>query len=99
MVKFGGSVLDDEKAAAQVASLIRETRKSGLGVVVVVSAMKGVTDQLLAMSKKVNPNMEPRLQTTSSRPGRRRARDSSPLPWKRRASMPPWSTPRPPTGR
>jgi len=61
VVKFGGSVLDDEKAAGQVASLIRETTQRGLGVVVVVSAMKGVTDKLLALSKKVDPNMEPRL--------------------------------------
>jgi aspartate kinase len=61
VVKFGGSVLDDEKAAAQVATLIRDTKQRGLGVVVVVSAMKGVTDQLLALSKKVDPNMEPRL--------------------------------------
>ncbi|MDA4135221.1 MAG: hypothetical protein OK441_06600, partial [Thaumarchaeota archaeon] len=30
-------------------------------VVVVVSAMKGVTDELIALSKKVNPNMEPVL--------------------------------------
>jgi aspartate kinase len=61
VVKFGGSVLDDEKAINQVASLIKETTKQGLGVVVVVSAMKGVTDQILALSKRDNPGIEPHL--------------------------------------
>ena len=61
VVKFGGSVLEDEKAVNQVASLIKETRSKGRGVVVVVSAMKGVTDQIMALSKKENPEIEPRL--------------------------------------
>ncbi|MDA4117830.1 MAG: hypothetical protein OK455_05745 [Thaumarchaeota archaeon] len=61
VVKFGGSVLDDEKAINQVAALIKETTKQGVGVVVVVSAMKGVTDQLLAASKRENPHIEPHL--------------------------------------
>ncbi|MDA4133244.1 MAG: aspartate kinase, partial [Thaumarchaeota archaeon] len=61
MVKFGGSVLEDEKAITQAAGLVKETIERGLGVVVVVSAMKGVTDQLVALSKKVNPNMDPAL--------------------------------------
>jgi aspartate kinase len=61
VVKFGGSVLENEKAVDQVASLIKETRGRGLGVVVVVSAMKGVTDQIMALSKKENPEIEPHL--------------------------------------
>jgi aspartate kinase len=61
VVKFGGSVLDNEKAIDQVASLIKETKAKGLGVVVVVSAMKGVTDQIMALSKKENPEIEPHL--------------------------------------
>jgi aspartate kinase len=61
VVKFGGSVLEDEKAIGQAASLVRDTVERGIGVVVVVSAMKGVTDQLVALSKKVNPAMEPAL--------------------------------------
>jgi aspartate kinase len=61
VVKFGGSVLEDEKAIDQVASLIKETKGKGLGVVVVVSAMKGVTDQIMALSKKENPEIEPHL--------------------------------------
>jgi aspartate kinase len=61
VVKFGGSVLEDEKAINQVASLIKGTTGRGLGVVVVVSAMKGVTDQIMALSKKDNPGLEPHL--------------------------------------
>jgi aspartate kinase len=61
VVKFGGSVLENEKAITQVASLIMETKRKGLGVVVVVSAMKGVTDQIMSLSKKENPEIEPRL--------------------------------------
>jgi aspartate kinase len=61
VVKFGGSVLEDEKAIAQAAGLVHDTIGRGLNVVVVVSAMKGVTDQLVALSKKLNPNMDPEL--------------------------------------
>ncbi len=61
VVKFGGSVLENEKAINQVASLIKETKSKGLGVVAVVSAMKGVTDQIMSLSKKENPGIEPHL--------------------------------------
>lgn len=61
VVKFGGSVLEDERAITQAAALVHATIERGLGVVVVVSAMKGVTDQLVALSKKVNPEMDPEL--------------------------------------
>lgn len=61
VVKFGGSVLEDQKAVNQVASLIKETKTKGLGVVAVVSAMKGVTDQIMALSKKDNPEIAPHL--------------------------------------
>ena len=61
IVKFGGSVLEDEKAVAQAAALVRDTIERGIGVVVVVSALKGVTDQLVALSKKLNPEMDPAL--------------------------------------
>ncbi|MGA2198369.1 MAG: aspartate kinase [Nitrososphaerales archaeon] len=61
IVKFGGSVLEDERSMDQAAQLVRDTADRGLGVVVVVSAMKGVTDQLIALSKKVDPAMEASL--------------------------------------
>jgi len=58
VVKFGGSVLEDDGSIEQAAELVRDTTEKGLGVVVVVSALKGVTDQLIALSKKVDPSME-----------------------------------------
>jgi aspartate kinase len=61
VVKFGGSVLENDKAIGQVATLIKATTSKGLGVVVVVSAMKGVTDQIMALSKRENPGIEPHL--------------------------------------
>ena len=61
VVKFGGSVLENEKAVNQVAALIKDTTSRGKGVVVVVSAMKGVTDQIMALSKKVSPEIEDHL--------------------------------------
>jgi aspartate kinase len=61
VVKFGGSVLENERSMEQAAQLVIDWVESGLGVVVVVSAMKGVTDQLIALSKKVDPDMEASL--------------------------------------
>jgi aspartate kinase len=61
VVKFGGSVLEDESAISQAARLIRDTQQKGVGVVVVVSAMKGVTYNLLSLSRGLNPVMEPSL--------------------------------------
>ncbi len=61
VIKFGGSVLDDGRAIGQAAALIARTLGRGVGVVVVVSAMKGVTDNLLTLSRGVNPNMEASL--------------------------------------
>ncbi len=61
VVKLGGSILDDEKAISKAAGLVKATHGRGVGVVVVVSAMKGVTDQLLALSKKVNPQITPSM--------------------------------------
>ncbi len=61
VVKFGGSMLEDEKAITQAAGLVRDVVAKGIGIVVVVSAMKGVTDQLLGLSKKVNPEMDAAL--------------------------------------
>jgi len=58
VVKFGGSVLENERSMEQAAQLVLDRAERGFGVVVVVSAMKGVTDQLIALSKKVDPSME-----------------------------------------
>ena len=61
VVKFGGSVLENERSMEQAAQLVVDTAEKGFGVVVVVSAMKGVTDQLIALAKKVDPKMEASL--------------------------------------
>ena len=76
-------MLENEKSIEQAAQLVIDTAEKGFGVVVVVSAMKGVTDQLIALSKKVDPEMEacadgraPRLRREDQRPadGRRARR-------------------------
>ncbi len=61
IVKFGGSVLENERSMEQAAQLVVDSAEKGLGVVVVVSAMKGVTDQLIALARKVDPKMEASL--------------------------------------
>ncbi len=57
VVKFGGSVLTDEKNAKKAAEMLKRAYKRGFSLVVVVSALKGVTDQLLNMTKATNPNV------------------------------------------
>jgi aspartate kinase len=61
VVKFGGSVLEDEVAIDRAASLVSAKLRQGLGVVAVVSALKGATDDLLNLSKKVSPKLDPSL--------------------------------------
>ena len=48
VMKFGGTSVEDAKAISRTAEIVRGRRERGLGVVVVVSAMSKVTDQLLA---------------------------------------------------
>ncbi len=47
-MKFGGTSVEDAKAMERTAAIVRGRRDRGLDVVVVVSAMAKVTDQLLA---------------------------------------------------
>jgi aspartate kinase len=61
VVKFGGSVLENEVSIAGAVELVKSLLVRGNWVVVVVSAMKGVTDSLLSIAKQINPNMEPPL--------------------------------------
>ena len=46
--KYGGSSVADAEGIKRVAQRIVNTKKSGKGVVVVVSAMGGTTDEVLA---------------------------------------------------
>jgi len=48
VMKFGGTSVEDAKAMERTAAIVRGRRDRGLDVVVVVSAMAKVTDQLLA---------------------------------------------------
>ena len=58
VIKLGGSVLENESSIARSAHLVKSILEKGNKVVVVVSAMKGVTDSLISISRQVNPNME-----------------------------------------
>jgi len=53
VTKFGGSVLRDAEGYARAAKVVRELRDEGAKVVVVVSAMKGVTDSLIRVSGRL----------------------------------------------
>lgn len=61
VVKLGGSVLKDVSAIADAANWVRKLVENGYGVVVVVSALKGVTDELINTVKNLSKNPEPSL--------------------------------------
>ena len=56
MVKFGGSVLRDGNGIRQAAQQVKAEVEKGNRVVVVVSALKGVTDQLLDATDAIHSN-------------------------------------------
>ncbi|MCS7135735.1 MAG: aspartate kinase [Nitrososphaerota archaeon] len=58
VIKLGGSVLQDSKALERAASWVKDLSKEH-GLVVVVSALKGMTDELLRTAKEVNPDIRP----------------------------------------
>jgi len=51
--KFGGAAIKDAKGINQVVKIIKDSKESGNEVVVVVSALGGVTDALLGMMKNI----------------------------------------------
>lgn len=57
VLKFGGSVLGSEGNIRQAAGLVEEQVMRGVNVVLVVSALKGETDRLLRMAKKIDPKI------------------------------------------
>lgn len=61
VVKLGGSVLKDVAAIADSASWVKRLVESGYGVVVVVSALKGVTDELINTVRNLSRNPDPGL--------------------------------------
>ena len=58
--KFGGTSVAGVERIRNVARRAVETRKRGNDVVVVVSAMAGVTDQLVAFANEMSPAPDPR---------------------------------------
>src|SRR4029077_5450037 len=54
--KYGGTSVGTPERICNVASRILETQRKGCRVVAVISAMAGVTDQLLKLAKAVSPN-------------------------------------------
>lgn len=61
VLKFGGSVLESEDMLSRSAEAVEGFVRRGDRPVVVVSAMKGVTDSLIQLSRSVNPNISGRL--------------------------------------
>lgn len=58
--KYGGTSVGSVERIRAVADRIVQTRKAGHTVVVVVSAMAGETDQLLALAHSLTPEPDPR---------------------------------------
>ena len=56
VIKFGGSVLQDEATMKKAADMVSRVINNGLRPVIVVSALKGATDNLLSLSRKINPD-------------------------------------------
>jgi len=61
VVKFGGSVLSDERSIDRAAQWIGSLQTKGVRPVVVVSALRGVTDDLLKTAQRLNPEAPPEL--------------------------------------
>lgn len=61
VIKFGGSVLKDDKTIGKSANLILELYEKGLRPLVVVSALKGTTDNLLKLAKTLNSETPPEM--------------------------------------
>ena len=56
VVKYGGSVLDNGKGIRRAAESAKEEYEKGTGLVLVVSAMKGMTDKLLDAAHEISPD-------------------------------------------
>ena len=58
--KYGGTSVAGAERIRNVARRVVDTQKRGNQVVVVVSAMAGVTDQLVALAHEISPSPDPR---------------------------------------
>ena len=57
--KYGGTSVGNPERIRNCARRILETQRAGNQVVAVVSAMSGVTDSLIKLSKEVSPEQDP----------------------------------------
>src|SRR5690242_18646827 len=60
VMKFGGSSVADAAKVKHVADRVIEKKKSGVGVVVVVSAPGDMTDDLIEMARGITDDPPPR---------------------------------------
>ena len=58
--KYGGTSVGDPTRICNVARRILETQREGCRVVAVISAMSGVTDNLVKLAGEVSPQPTPR---------------------------------------
>ena len=58
--KYGGTSVADVQCIRNVAQRVKQTRDMGNQVIVVVSARSGVTNELIARAKALNPRPDPR---------------------------------------
>lgn len=64
-------MLRDEQSLRQAATLVKEVIRKGFRPAIVVSAMKGMTDRLIADARKNNPNITPREMDEAMSKGER----------------------------
>ncbi len=68
ILKFGGSSVADPQHWSHIARSVQSARESGIGLVVVVSALRGMTDLLLAQtSAETAQPIEDVMQTVTNR--------------------------------
>ena len=58
VLKFGGTSLGNTEKILSVARIIQQKHKSSIEIIVVVSAMSGVTNDLVEQSKKISSDFE-----------------------------------------
>ena len=60
VLKFGGTSVKDVNQIKKVAKIIKKRREEGNQLIVVVSAMSGVTNELIQKSNSISNNFDNR---------------------------------------
>jgi aspartokinase/homoserine dehydrogenase 1 len=66
VMKFGGTSVGTPKAMRQVVSIVKKEKPEWTNIVVVTSALEGVTDTLLKMASQVTPSQLDSLEAAAS---------------------------------